>query len=47
VREVLKLYHEPYDEKRPVVCFDESNKELHKEVRDPLPTCPGAVARYD
>lgn len=25
---VLNLYHEPYDPHRPVVCFDESNKEL-------------------
>jgi hypothetical protein len=47
MEDVLDLYHEPYDETRPVVCFDESNKELHKEVRDPLPARPGAVARYD
>jgi len=45
--EVLDLYHEPYDSRRPVVCFDESNKELHKDVHDPLPARPGAVARYD
>ncbi|MCQ4333128.1 hypothetical protein KM295_06435 [Natronomonas sp. F2-12] len=37
MEDVLALYHEPYDETRPVVYFDESNKELHKEVRDPLP----------
>ena len=47
MEDVLDLYHEPYDETRPVVCFDESNKELHEEVRDPLPARPGAVARYD
>ena len=47
MEEVLDLYHEPYDPRRPIVCFDESNKELHKEVRDPLPARPGAVARYD
>ena len=47
MEDVLDLYHEPYDETRPVVCFDESNKELHKDVRDPLPARPGAVARYD
>ena len=47
MEDVLDLYHEPYDEKRPVVCFDESNKDLHKHVRDPLPARPGAVARYD
>jgi len=47
MEETLDLYHEPYDPRRPVICFDESNKELHKEVRDPLPARPGAVARYD
>ncbi len=47
MEDVPDLYHEPYDENRPVVCFDESNKELHKEVRDPFPASPGAVARYD
>ncbi|GAB7011045.1 hypothetical protein JCM31271_29880 [Halorubrum trueperi] len=47
MEDVLDLYHEPYDPRCPVVCFDESNKELHKEVRDPLPARPGAVARYD
>ena len=44
---ILDLYHEPYDEKRPVICFDESNKALHKHLRDPLPARPGAVARHD
>jgi hypothetical protein len=47
MEDVLDLYHEAYDEKRPAVYFDESNKELHEEVRDPLPRRPGAVARYD
>jgi hypothetical protein len=37
MEDVLDLYHEPYDNKRPVVCFDESNKELHEQLRDPLP----------
>jgi hypothetical protein len=47
MEDVLDLYHEPYDPARPVVCFDETNKALHKHVRDPLPARPGAVARYD
>jgi hypothetical protein len=34
---ILSLYQEPYDETRPVVCFDESSKELRKHVRGPLP----------
>ena len=44
---LLSLYQEPYDESRPVICFDESSKELRKHVRDPLPARPGAVARID
>ena len=47
MEDVLDLYHDPYDPAHPVVCFDESNKALHKHVRDPLPAKPGAVARYD
>jgi len=44
---ILSLYEEPYDSAQPVVCFDESSKELRKHVRDPLPAAPGAVARTD
>ncbi|MFP9193978.1 hypothetical protein ACLI4Q_20470 [Natrialbaceae archaeon A-CW1-1] len=44
---ILSLYEEPYDETRPVICFDESSKKLRKHVRDPLPEKPGAVARTD
>jgi hypothetical protein len=35
---VPDFYHEPYDPQRPVVYFDESKRDLHKHVRDPLPT---------
>lgn len=47
MEDVLDLYHEPYDEKRPVICFDESSKALRGHKRDPLPAKPGAVARVD
>lgn len=47
MEEVLDLYHELHDPRRPVVCFDESNMEMHKEVCDPLHARPGAIARYD
>jgi len=47
MEDVLTLYHEPYDEARPVICFDESSKALRKHVRDPLPARLGAVARED
>jgi len=47
MEDVLNLYHEPYDEARPVICFDESSKALRGHERDPLPGEPGAVARVD
>jgi len=47
MEDVLDLYAEPYDEKRPVVCFDESPKQLIEEVRTPLPPGPGQPKRYD
>jgi hypothetical protein len=47
MEEVLDLYEEPYDETRPVVCFDESPEQLIEEVRQPLPSAPGQPARYD
>lgn len=47
MEDVLALYHEPYDEDRPVICYDESSKALRRHIRDPLPAGPGAVARED
>lgn len=38
---VLDLYEEPYDPKRPVVCFDERPCQLLADVREPLPARPG------
>ena len=38
MEDVLDLYEEPYDPMRPVVCFDESPKQLIAEVREPLHT---------
>ena len=41
MEEVLDLYEEPYDPKRPTVCFDERPCQLLADVRDPLPPRPG------
>ena len=37
----------PYDPNFPVVCMDESCKQLIGEVRDPIPCVPGRPARMD
>jgi hypothetical protein len=47
MEDVLEVYHLLYDESRPVVCMDESNKQLVKEVRDPIPLKSGKPLRID
>src|SRR6202795_2908346 len=47
MEDVLDLYAEAPDPKRPVVCFDESPTQLIGEVRQPIPAVPGQLARYD
>jgi transposase len=47
MEDVLDLYAEAPDPKRPVVCFDESPTQLIGEVRQPLPAAPGQLERYD
>ena len=47
MEDVLDLYHNPYDPQRPVVCFDESSKQLIGQVRAPLPLTAGQVQRFD
>ena len=37
MEDVLDLYAEPYDSKRPVVCFDETSKQLVAGKRSPIP----------
>lgn len=41
MEDVLDLYAEPYDPKRPKVNFDETSKQLIKETRQPLAVRPG------
>src|SRR5246500_5625367 len=47
MEDVLDLYAEAPDPKRPVVCFDESPTQLIGEVRQPIPAEPGQFERYD
>jgi DDE superfamily endonuclease len=47
MEDVLDLYEEPYDPKRPKVNFDEASTQLLKETRQPRPVAPGQAARYD
>ncbi len=47
MEEVLDLYEQPYDPKRPLVCFDEGLKQLIEETRPGLPAQSGKSERYD
>ncbi len=44
---VLDVYKRPYDPRRPVVCMDESPRQLIRETRLPLAASRGVAARYD
>ena len=47
MEDVLALYHLPYDPFFPVVCMDDSNKQLVGEVQTPIPAAPGQVRIED
>jgi transposase len=47
MEDVLDLYAQAPDPKRPVVCFDESPTQLIGEVRQPIQAVPGQRERYD
>jgi hypothetical protein len=47
MEDVLDLYAQPYDASAPVICFDETNKQMVKETRCPWPVEPGQPARHD
>lgn len=47
MEDVLDLYAEEPDPKRPVVCLDESPIQLIGETRIPIPAAPGQPERYD
>jgi len=47
MEDVLEVYHLPYDPNYPVVCMDESSKQLIGEVHKPIPCKPGQPKRMD
>lgn len=47
MEDVLDVYKRPYNEKKPVVCMDETNKQQIKEIRPPIPAEPGKRERFD
>jgi hypothetical protein len=47
MEDVLDVYERAYDPSYPVVCLDETSKQLVGEVRDPIPASPGHPERID
>jgi len=47
MEDVLEVYKRPYDPSRPLVCLDETSKQLVAERRPSAPVAPGREARYD
>ena len=47
MEDVLDVYPRPYDEKRPLVCLDESSKQLIGETIQPIPAALGRPERFD
>jgi hypothetical protein len=47
MEDVLEVYHRPHDPARPVVCLDETSKQLITETRVPIAAKPGRPARHD
>jgi hypothetical protein len=47
MEDVLDVYQRPADPTHPVVCLDETSRQVVSEVRDPLSVRPGRAARHD
>ena len=47
MEDVIEVYHRPHDSDRPVVCVDETSKQLIVETRMPIPAKPGRPRRID
>jgi hypothetical protein len=47
MEDMLDVYHRPHDPACPVVCVDETSKQMIAETRVPITAKPGRVARHD
>ncbi len=47
MEEVLDVYTQPHDPEIPLICLDESSKQLVSETRTPIPMKPGQPERVD
>lgn len=47
MEDVLSVYERPFDPDRPVVCLDETSRQVLADARPPIPAAPGHPARRD
>jgi hypothetical protein len=47
MEKVLEVYKRPYDPLRPVICMDESPKQLIGEAKVPIAAKPGSLEKHD
>lgn len=47
MEDVLEVYQRPHDPERPLVCLDETSKQMITETRKPIAARPGQKARHD
>ena len=47
MEDVLETYKRPYDPRYPVICLDETSRQLIAETRPSLPPKPGQVKKTD
>jgi hypothetical protein len=47
MEDILEVYQRPYSSTHPLICIDETSKQLIKETRVPIPTQPGKPEKYD
>jgi hypothetical protein len=47
MEDVLDVYTRPADPARPVICLDETSRQVLADARPPLPPAPGRPARHD
>ena len=47
MEEILDVYQETYDDKRPLICMDEASRQVLSDVMPPLPMKPGAAKHID
>ena len=47
MEDILAVYTRPHDSARPLLCLDETSKQLTAETRAPMAMAPGRPARHD